>query len=351
MTESKFNIFKILSKDDKELIHSAFIQFLIGEESISFCKDFLNIPSNIVFKNAEIEQSYTLDVGGRRKKRLRIDVQAINENNNNFLIIENKFKSFPYEEQLMLYNQLCDIEYKGCSKHKFLLCFDKGITALKEMDWKILDYSELLAYLKENEIKFKGDKLIMVKHYIIFLDEYVESYKNSKQDARSLFERPLKSKKTKFFLNLCFSALRLRLEHRFREKGILDVKYHVSPGNTTTPLINIIPLSWKHNYELLIQLQGNKLKLYCHHNGVKNSEKEFKQFGLDLVKNIEEMEDVWSQGKFKKMTAANPKSYYIYQTLLTDQIEKDKMDLPSIEDAVMRFYHNIDNVLNKIYPN
>ena len=132
---------------------------------------------------------------------------------------------------------------------------------------------------------------------------------------------------------------------------------------TVTPLINISPISWgipKSKYSLLIQLQGNKLKLYCHRNGKEstkltlrnnpNEMNEFKQFGQNLVKQISDLK-ILKNGEFKNKTIRDSSSYYIYQTLLIDKTNEDVITLDYALEAITSFYSQINNILNKIYPN
>src|SRR5690606_23792563 len=145
----KFNIFKILSKDDKELIHSAFIKFLLDEYPFVF-EDLFNLK-NVKFDKAELEKSERISISkdeadrlgikysklnnsGEVIKHIRIDINVKSTNSNHRVLIENKFKSFPNQTQLDLYNK---IDIKADNVHKYLFCFDKSIINFETGDWEL----------------------------------------------------------------------------------------------------------------------------------------------------------------------------------------------------------------------
>jgi len=84
-----FNIFKVLEKDNKELIHSSFINFLINEDS-NFSKDFLGIDLS---SNRTIRLESFYAYGPKNKKKCRFDIEILEDER--IIVIENKFKSFP----------------------------------------------------------------------------------------------------------------------------------------------------------------------------------------------------------------------------------------------------------------
>ena len=84
--QNEFNYFKILEKDDKELIHSAFISHLLDSN-----KDFRKLfVENNKWLSPKLEQSYS-----HNKKRCKIDIELRSADERTILFIENKFKSFP----------------------------------------------------------------------------------------------------------------------------------------------------------------------------------------------------------------------------------------------------------------
>jgi len=95
-----FNIFTILAKDDKELVHSAFLKFLLGRYPDLY-ETLFNI-ADVRFKEPQIEQSYTLkDLlnPSANSQTYRIDIEVISTDGSEIVVIENKFKSFPTLKQ------------------------------------------------------------------------------------------------------------------------------------------------------------------------------------------------------------------------------------------------------------
>lgn len=90
---SHFNFFKVLEKDNKELIHSAFISYLLDNNK-NFRKQFIH--ENIEdFDVSELEKSYSY-----KKTKIRIDIELRSKDRKHIIFIENKFKSFPTNKQL-----------------------------------------------------------------------------------------------------------------------------------------------------------------------------------------------------------------------------------------------------------
>lgn len=70
----EFNIFEVLEKDDKELIHSSFIKFLLSEDNI-FHEKFLNIK-NVKFDKTKLEKTYIVYQAQKNTKN-KIDTGLI----------------------------------------------------------------------------------------------------------------------------------------------------------------------------------------------------------------------------------------------------------------------------------
>ena len=348
MSKSKFNIFQVLAKDDKELIHSEMVKFLLLENNLfwDFLKSKLPPQESLdfvrdKFGEIETEKSYSVEVSDsnnnkKYRKRMRVDVQsigAISEASDSILLIENKFKSFPYLEQVNNYNDLCNENFKH--HFKFLLCFDSSLVTF-EHDWNVLGYKDLVGFLESNSEKYNNDyqQLVMIDHYIEFLKEYLEGYSVALENCKSVFTN-MNLGKNKFWMKLIFSALHLKLYAYFKEKGV-KVKFVVNPGSTSTPLINIIPEEWKlDGNELLIQFQGSDLKLYSH-----SQDKEFGKLWIGKAKLFNKFEE--GNFKFKKFTKRKPNSYYICKCDIKDRLSGDNFKLRDLYEEIICFYKEID---------
>ena len=146
---NNFNFFKVLEKDDKELIHSAFLAFLLDTDE-DFRSSFLHISTDInEFYPSELERSY---------QKKRIDIILESKDRKFTLVIENKFKSFPNREQLEEYDRILGKEIKSEQIRKVLFCFDKNILPFNT-EWEKFDYKELLFYLnKDKKYSYSSDK-------------------------------------------------------------------------------------------------------------------------------------------------------------------------------------------------
>jgi len=323
-----FNYFKILEKDNKELTHSAFISYLL-DNNRNFRKLFVEEND---WQSSKLEQSYS-----HNKKRCRIDIELRSNDENTILFIENKFKSFPEEEQLSKYDEIFKQKFnKDVKLIKILFCFDKKLVSF-DNQWKIFDYQDLLKFLKINIDNYSdSDEKTFIEHYILFLEEYVESYRNLEKNCKHLFNKVL-TKKDKFWLKLLNS--KIALEFKNNVKG--DFKYVINPGNTSTPLLNIIPKKWNEiiGEEVLIQFQGNSLSFYLH-SANKNSAEKIIEFSKSKI---------WSNKvKLKKITKRKEKSCFIFKTLITDNLNDD-FTLNDVYKFLVVFYGNIDNKIIKNY--
>jgi len=323
-----FNYFKILEKDNKELTHSAFISYLLDRN-----QNFRNLfVENNKWLSPKLEQSYS-----HNKKRCRIDIELKSADEKTILFIENKFKSFPEEEQLNKYDEIFKQEFNEDIKLvKFLFCFDKKLVCF-DNHWEVFDYGDLLNFLKKDiDTDYASDEKTFIRHYMLFLEEYLEEYKNLEKNCSRLFKKGL-TKEEKFWLKLLNSKIALEFKNNIEG----DFKYVINPGNTSTPLLNIIPKKWKEiiGQEVLIQFQGNSLKFYLHHAN-KNSAEKLIKFSKSQIQS--------KKIKFKKITKRKENSCYILETKLTDNLNDD-FTLKDIYRFLVTFYENIDNKIIKNY--
>jgi hypothetical protein len=329
---NEFNIFKILEKDDKELIHSSFLKFLIVENK-KILNEFFSI-SEVGYSEPNLEKGYVLSDGSR----LRIDVEVENQNLEDVIIIENKFKSFPNESQLQLYNRLFDEKFSKKKVHKYLLCFDKSLITFRT-DWTILDYGDLILFIEQKLGKNNDPaKAVFIEHYYKFLKEYYVNYKQYIIDSRPVF-RGAARQENKFWIRLIYSLLLIELSSFFKGKAI-EAKFEFPQGSTKVPLINIIPQHWRfENSELLIQFQGDELKLYCHSNN-----KAVIQNAVELAKN-KFGEKAY---EYKKLTKKDSGTYFILKTRLSSIIDPGSdWNIDLIRTAIISFYEAMDGGIFK----
>lgn len=340
----KFNFFTILSKDDKELIHSSFLRFLLTDE---FTSDFVlnelfpefNASLNLV--SVDLEKVYSYQVMGEhgrpKTKRIRLDIEAQSEDGQTILLIENKFKTFPHEEQLNLYDERFRVNYPNKTIVKYLLCFDKTIIPFIRTDWQFISYQEVLEVVQSlvATISLEPDKKTFIQHYIDFLQPYLIEYVKLKDNCGYLFFDGKKDE-NKFWIRHINAIARLKLERYFSEKGVL-VHFSVNPGNTSVPLLDIYPQHWNkdEHVTILIQVQDNCLKYYYH----SNEHTEFNKLLLDVQNGIFDL-----TGKLNKQNANRGKTNFIYMEKLEKSIQNSKFDVDDFVNRIISFFEKIDKV-------
>lgn len=343
-----FNYFTILSKDDKELIHSSFLKFLLKDEVTSefvLRNLFPNFQASLNRESVKLEKVYSyrvLDEKGKTKtRRIRLDVEAKSVDKKTILLIENKFKSFPNEVQLNAYDERFSDEYPKNDIVKYLLCFDKTIIPFTRIDWHFISYQDVLEVMKLllNTISLELDKKTFIQHYINFLEPYLLKYEEVKLNCGYLFFDGKKDV-NKFWIRHINAIVRLKLDKYFSEKSVA-VHFNVNPGNTSVPLINISPLHWNNNElvpNLCIQVQDNNLKYYF---GAKGN-LEFNSLRLSALTYIED-----ASGKFNKPDANRGETNFIYLERLEPSVNNSNFSVDDFSNRIIDFYEKIDIVARK----
>lgn len=327
MTFKSFNFFKVLEKDNKELVHSAFLKYLMQLNN-TFYTDFIEIEKH--FLEPKLERQYSLS----KKEKGRFDIEAISEDNATLVVIENKFKSFPYREQFFLYDKILKKHHKDKIIFRLLICFDKSFVE-NYQGWIIADYSDLLLFIEKHyNMDSQEDHSIFIRHYYNALSDYFQQYRRLGEDFRELFS-DLFNDSNKFWLKLFYSALKVRLESYMAKNGI-EAEIYVNNGNTTVPLINIVPKGWTiDNNELLIQMQGNDIKFYSH-----SKNKPF----LSDIKGFAQKQFSDIPYEYKKETKRQSNTQFILKTKLLQ--ENTPIDVDYLFNRIIQFYITLnENVI------
>ena len=350
-----FNIFEILSKDDKELSHSSFIKFLLDQEDGFFLEQLFGVkekPSDII-----LEHSLILKREKEKNKKLRLDILL--KFHNKTIAIENKFKCLPTVKQLENYTKaLSD------NTDKYLFYFAEGNDFKLPADWKTITYQkfynliiEYLEWLKSVDItedskrQILNEKIIFIQHYKHSLKIYIDRYHALKESDENqllrIFTKPQNRKEEiqyKFWLKLMYHELALLLNKE-------ELNAWVDSGSTYLPVINVPVPEWKsiingNSYEFVIQLNGSKLKFYAHLNNLNYTEKEevFHQVTQKLQK-----EKFGKSGTFKKSFNRENKTCYIYQEDILDVLKKQgtPITLDNIKRYILDFIKTINEALLK----
>jgi|GEM_PF-2206346 len=333
---SKFNFFKILEKDNKELIHSAFISFLIDTNE-NFKYKFLGLEPDS-YGTSVLEKTYTEKKKTKNKLRTRIDIEISSLDGKSFVFIENKFKSFPNQMQLENYDRVFKSNFtKDVKLKKILFCFDKKLVFF-DTAWEIFDYQDLVQFL-DNEFDFSksGDETLFISHYYAFLCDYLADYEKYKADCSPLFKKNT-SNDEKFWLRLLNSQLQLSFS---KIHGNMDFTFVSNPGNTSTPLLNIIPAKWEMvtALHLLLQFQGNDIKFYIH-----STDRDAIQGMINFC-----TEKIWDdQIELKKLSNRKSKSCFILK-IKVRQMLGTHFSIEEIFNLINAFYKNLDKNIIEEY--
>lgn len=330
MSATNFNFFKVLDKDNKELVHSAFLKYLMQYDDTFYTK-FLKV--DFTFSEPKLEKLYTL----AKKVKGRFDIEVTSEDNSTLLVIENKFKSFPYENQVLLYDKIISEYHKEKTAIKLLICFDKRFAG-NYPGWLMRDYSDLLSFLKEYyPMDNRDDHSVFIRHYYNALSDYYQEYRRLQPDFRELLLNRC-GEANNFWLRLFYSALKIRLESYMDDKGLEAVVY-VNSGNTTVPLLDFIPKDWNiKGNKLLIQLQGNDIKFYSHSTN-QSFLSDLKRFSQDQFSHL--------SYEYKKETKRQSNTQYILKAKLLS--DSKAMNVNYLFDRFLEFYSTLNEKVIQKY--
>jgi len=347
----KFNIFEILSKDDKEIVHSAFLKFIF-EEQPEMINEILGVSCKHDFNiEQEVNLKDKLQIKKIKKKIKNNRIDLFLSSKNTIILIENKFKSLPSLEQLEAYDEILENRNKFIDDeiNRILICFE--YQKKKIGNWKVIKYSEILAVLKKNQNKFKNDEHILVKHYIKFLEKYIEKYKSlhnpESEELIELFES-LKEKKSNrnFWLKIIYSEIGIKFE---------EEKFEIKHISTKTPAIDVIPKNWaplgNKNSNFYIQFQGDCLKFYFsyqHDDDFSDIIKDVKT----IINKLNKFPD-FSSGTFKKLPKKSREnkrtdsSFFVYMENILDNDDlRGNFTVEEIYNYINKFYKKINKVLD-----
>lgn len=250
------NIFDILSVADKELVHSAMLQFFI--ESDNWKGDFFEFlvgkKKDVFYPKLEYSDSFQ---EGTKKKRIRFDLVLFEdkEQTKPILIIENKFKATPTVEQLKLYDEFIYHKKLNSSKKepisKILFVFSLDSVSgnisdyCKNNNWNIMPYitnlsgdSSLLKILKD---KLEGISAEKCNKELLFIRDYsesIESYSTIFNGLLSSRNFPKYVKDNKFEYRQFLINFQKRIWEKLDISEKLKEKIDVGIGTNDTPSVH-----------------------------------------------------------------------------------------------------------------
>ena len=254
------NYFEIFSAADREMIHSAMLEFLLNE---TFFRESLfpgvNFPIRPDFRREMVMPG-----------RLRSDL-VILDGDNPILYLENKFKSFPTQKQLADYDK-----HIGKNTAKYLLVFNTaalGDCLEDNRGWKVLTYGDVKAALEEflgQNQALEQRRRILLEEYAAYLGKYINLY-NEVMAAPRLLDDLKKEHDYNMFRRLFLGNIAAS-----QQKRIPGLVVSANSGGATEPLLDLYPPDWnqipykesdkpneKNKWpKIFMQLQGDKIKFY-----------------------------------------------------------------------------------------
>lgn len=341
------NIFRVLSKDDKELIHSAFISFLLSQYSVVRQEILGSEFGEINYPELEVAYSYKTEFKDGdeikyKKKRIRFDIQIKSLDNSKLCVIENKFKCLPTKNQLDEYSGFISNHFDKIEVKKILISFSDCTKNILPEDWIQLTYSDIYRIINKIDDYGSLKNKIFIEEYLSFLSEYLkeyETYQNVK--LRELFENPTNGE-NRFWLRLILSELLVKL-HAYQDK--FDF-FYIDLGGSNVPLINLHSnFIWrKENHEFVIQFQGSDIKFYSHFwNGIDG-----KQLVVETIQSLKNNNlETKESGIFKRLNNKLEKSMFVYKEDILKEIPEKDFNLSTIEKYIIHFFERFERTTNR----
>lgn len=271
--KSTINYFEIFSAADREMIHSAMMEFLFNDNF--FREKFF--PGIKFPAKPDFTREYVFP-----KTRLRCDL-VIQDGDKPILFLENKFKSFPTRKQLDDYTkEIRKIETDRKlppNTPRYLLAFNSaalGDCLAENTGWIVLSYNDvkeaITGFLLQNPA-MEDRKQRLLQEYVDFLNDYITQYEKVIENPLHLTEFTDLEKRRNYnlFRRLFLGNIASRLN-----RDVPDLVISANSGGAKEPLLDIYPPDWnKIPYQgsvskkekeqwpkIFMQLQGDKIKFY-----------------------------------------------------------------------------------------
>lgn len=158
-----------LSMCSLENFHTCFWKWLGN----TYKKEFIKIFTDKKFDNVEFQTQYPLS-----GFKLDLLIKLTNKNDREYIIIENKLKSFPTEEQLQKYTKAFNENFQGQKTSYILTSLSQKLTL--PHPWTYKSYEAFLKGLKtifNNDFKFNNDyDKFLVSDYIKTLETIINLF-------------------------------------------------------------------------------------------------------------------------------------------------------------------------------
>lgn len=286
-----------------ENFHSCFLNWLGQTYPVETLKIFLpdKNTQNIKFEN-QVKQN----------KECVFDLLVTMGNNNNeFLVIENKLKSFPGEEQLTKYSNLFENK-----KATFILLSLAPEVKLPE-NWQYLSYKELAKRMHtvfDNTNFTNGYHKYLISDYISVIENLSEEFPQTKSMKYDFYDEKISDDLKDIYIKYKTSELCEYINENTDLSAFVDFR-------NKQGIVNVLGYKdFVHRITFLIQIQYNEYR-YCFMYGDEEDNKIRESIATKLVEN-----DIWFRNcienypkarnyESKKFCGYNPNFIYRYQTL------------------------------------
>lgn len=324
-----------MSQSSLENFHTSFLCWLGNTYPIAFKKLFNKFNNKNFDKkhSCETQVKHTLlkNKDDEKNKSIRTDLE-FKFNDNELIIIENKIKSFPNDEQLKIYSNVKE--------------FDKGTTTfillslVKKMKlpnpWKYMSYLELANQMgKIFNKKFKYDKYdenyhkCLIQDYINVINLLSRNFPKKSNETYDLYEQ--KKEIIDDLQDIYIKYRTSELANYIKKKINKEYNWDIKEGFYRTQGIVDVIRKLDNNITFKIQIQGN-----YYNYGVVYSKSE--KWGIKIAKKLFEK-------KYWFVKTENPKGKTNHENFLS--FAPDFIYRRYEEKLDNKTYKEIINIINK----
>ena len=265
---------------------------------------------------------------------------TIGKNDEEFLIIENKLKSFPTEEQLINYSNA----FEGKKAKFILLSLAPKVNLPKS--WEYIGYCELAKRMHKVFDKFEFINeyhKYLISDYISVIETISKSFPQNNSMKYDLYDKKLSEDLQDIYIKYRTSELCNYINNKINNiSATPDFRDKQGIVNTWCDFED-------YNITFLIQIQNNEYR-YCMIYGDKTENELRESIANTLLKN-----DIWFYGcienypkaknyKSKKFCGYKPNFIYRYQTL-EKVFNKDKMSDISYQEITEKICEDITTLI------
>jgi hypothetical protein len=300
--QNQFNLFDVLSEQQKEISHTTVLKFLL-EEDDSFYHSFFKTskPQQIEFTKLNFKLNDTL--------RCHLFIEAEDK----IIVVQNGYTILPHKNIFHNY----DIELLRLKKRKpiekYLLYFDQSDKFNIPPDWKQVTFFELAQSVTAYEkVVANPNKKLFLNHYILSLTKDTETYRAIKngKDLTCIIDGEFEN--YKFWFTIIVSEIASMLAKKY------DREVKAFMGGKMAPYLLIHFPEWSSNNDSTTkyEIQYNWRKLRYVGNNYQS-----KQFIKEEINRLKTVGfNLPDYGKYRDSVPGNPSEGIIYEEDIIEKI-------------------------------